>query len=233
MNIVDVIIVLMLLFGLAVGFQKGFTSQLVDTIGSLAVIVLSFLLKGIVSNFFYQYLPFFQFSGKLEGLTSLNLILYEVIAFFILFVFFVSILRIIKATTNVFERLLKMTIVLGIPSKILGALVGLVENFIFLFVTLYFLSLPVFRIDQIKTSKLTTKILNSTPVLSQICSDSVEMFQDFDSLLEEYKDIDDREKLNQETLQLLVDKNIVSRETVNDLIDKEKLTGVSKIKEEA
>ena len=117
MNIVDVVIILVLVLGLVVGAKKGFTRQLVDTVGTIAVIVLSFLLKGYVSSILYKFCPFFHFSGNLEGITSLNLLLYEVVAFFILFIILSSILKVLKLTTNIFEKFLKMTIVLGIPSK--------------------------------------------------------------------------------------------------------------------
>ncbi len=229
MNIVDIVIILFLVLGAIVGAKKGFTSQLVDTVGTIAIIVLSFLLKGMVSNIFYEYLPFFEFSGKLEGITSLNLLLYEVIAFVLLIAIFSSILKVIKLTTSAFEQLLKMTIVLGIPSQILGAIVGLIQNFILTFVTLYFLSLPVFHMDIIKESSLSSKILNSTPGLTQICSDSLEVFEDFDQLLEEYKEEPNRDIVNQETLQLLIERHIVDEKTANGLIARGKLKGLQAI----
>lgn len=223
MNIVDVIIILVLLLGIVVGAKKGFTRQLVDTVGTIAVIILSFLLKGSVSSILYKVCPFFHFSGKLTGITALNLLLYEVAAFFILFVIFSSILSVLKLTTNIFEKALKMTIVLGIPSKILGAIVGFIQNFIFLFVALYFLSLPVFGLDLVKESNLNDKILNSTPLLSSICGDTVTVFKDFDNLIEKYKNEEDHALVNQKTLELFVEKKIVDIETVNKLIAEGKL----------
>lgn len=229
MNIVDGVIILFLLFGALVGAKKGLTRQLVDTVGTLAVIVLSFLLKGTVSAVLYKTFPFFNFSGSIEGITSLNLLLYEVVAFFFLFLVFSSILSILKLTTSLFEKLLKMTIVLGIPSKILGAIVGVIQNFVFLFVALYFLRLPVFKLDVVKESRLADKMLNSTPILSSVCGDTLTVFKDFDHLLEEYKQEEDRAVLNQKTLELLVDKKIVDISTANKLIAEGKLKNVSTI----
>ncbi len=223
MNIVDVVIILVLVLGLVVGAKKGFTRQLVDTVGTIAVIVLSFLLKGYVSSILYKFCPFFHFSVNLEGITSLNLLLYEVVAFFILFIILSSILKILKLTTNIFEKFLKMTIVLGIPSKILGAIVGMIQNFIFLFVALYFLRLPVLGLELIKESKLSDKILNSTPLLSSVCKNTLSVFEDFDKLIEEYKNEKDHALVNQKTLELLVEKKIVNIEVANKLIAEGKL----------
>ncbi len=226
MNIVDVIIILILVFGAVVGAKKGLTRQLVDTVGTMAIIILAFLLKGYISAILYKIFPFFHFSGRLEGLTSLNLLLYEVVAFLFLFVVFSSILKILKLTTSIFEKLLTMTIILGIPSKILGAIVGVIQNFIFLFVALYFLRLPVLKLDIIKESTLADKMLNSTPILSTICGDTLSVFKDFDNLLEEYKNEEDNSILNQKTLELLVDKKIVDLSTANKLIAEGKLKNV-------
>lgn len=230
MNIIDVAIVLVLVLGAVVGFKKGFTAQLVDTVGTILVIVISFLFKDYVSAFLYKVCPFFNFSGRIAGITALNLLLYEVLAFLILFMILSGVLRILKLTTSLFEKILTMTIVLGIPSKILGAIVGVIQNFIFLFVVLYVLNLPVFRIDIITESKLSSKLLNSTPFLSSICKDSIDVFDDFEELLVMYESEESsKEDLNQATLQLLIEKKIVSVETVNHLIVNGKLKNIKEI----
>lgn len=223
MNIVDVVIILILLFGAVIGAKRGLTRQLVDTVGTIVIILLAFLLKGSVSAIFYKIFPFFEFSGKVAGVTALNLVLYEVISFFILIVILYSILSVLRLTTSIFEKLLNMTIILGIPSKILGAIVGVIQNFIFLFIILYVLRLPVFKLDIIKESSIADKLLNSTPVLSNICGGMITTFEDFDQLLEEYKNETDKSILNQKTLELLVDKKIVDVDTVNKLIAEGKL----------
>ena len=82
MNFIDVIILIILAFGALLGWKHGFFSQLVSFAGVLLIFILAFFLKGYVSQFFYQYLPFFEFGGVLKGITVLNIALYEMIAFF-------------------------------------------------------------------------------------------------------------------------------------------------------
>ena len=199
MNIIDIIIILLILFGGVIGFKKGFTRQLVDTVGTIAVIILSFLLKGYVSVILYKFLPFFNFTNKFAGITSMNILLYEVIAFVLVFVVLHSVLTILKKTTTVFEKLLNATIILGIPSKILGFFVGLVNNFIFVFIGLYLLNLPVFGLTAIQSSSVSNKILNSTPLLSNICNDTLEVFNEMEVLMEQYQINPNRAELNQKT----------------------------------
>lgn len=230
MNVVDILIILFILFGAAVGFSKGFTRQLVDTVGTIAVIVLSFMFKGVVSSTLYKFMPFFNFSNKFAGITSMNILLYEVIAFILVFIILHAVLTILKKTTKWFEKLLNATIILGIPSKILGALVGLVNNFIFAFIILYFLSLPVFGFSVINESKLANKLLNSTPILSNLCDSTVKAFNELDTLMDQYQTNPDRIGLNQQTIELLIESNVVDKDTVNKLIESGKLTNAEIIK---
>lgn len=227
MNIIDFAIIVLLILGGFVGMKKGFTSQLVDTVGTITIIIIAFLFKGYLSNILYKIMPFFEFyGGDFQYITSFNIILYEVLAFIILFSLLTIILSILKHTTKIFESILNFTIILGIPSKILGAIVGLINNFIFAFVILYLLSLPMFEFSPIADSKVSNKILSSTPFLSNICKKSLDVFNDFDILLEGYKDkntYDEKAELNQETLQLLVDKKVITASKVNELISTGKL----------
>ena len=224
MNIVDVIIILLILFGGVIGFKKGLTRQLVDTVGTIAVIILSFLLKGYVSELLYKFLPFFNFTNKFAGITAMNILLYEVIAFVLVFVVLYAILSVLKATSTIFEKILKATIILGIPSKILGFFVGLVNNFIFVFIGLYLLNLPVFGLSEVQNSNVSNKILNSTPILSSVCNDTLKVLNEMDKLMQQYQTNPNRMELNQQTLLLLIDSNIIDKETVNDLIERGKLT---------
>ena len=79
MNIVDVIIILFLGLGAVTGFVRGFFKQTVMFVGTILVVVLAFLLKNPLSMILYENLPFFQ----MGGLTALNILLYEALAFII------------------------------------------------------------------------------------------------------------------------------------------------------
>ena len=84
MNIVDAVIILFLLLGTVIGFKQGVLKKTVSYIGLIVIIILSFSLKNYVSVFMYENLPFFNFWGLLTGLEILNVILYELIAFFLI-----------------------------------------------------------------------------------------------------------------------------------------------------
>ena len=223
MNIIDIIIIVFILLGALVGFKRGVTKQLVSCLGLIAVVILSFLLKNPVSIFLYEHLPFFKFGGLLKGVTVLNILLYEVIAFLVVFAILMVALKLLLLATTLFEAILKATIVLSIPSKIMGAIVGILENFIITFIILYVLMLPIINIDITKDSNLGNKILKSTPILSGMVDKSFVVIEEFTDLKEKYESATNANEFNLETLDLFLKYDIITINSVDRLVEKNKL----------
>lgn len=223
MSIVDWIIFAFILFGALLGFKRGFTRAVVSCVGFVGVVVLAFLLKNPLSVIFYENLPFFKFGGVLKGVTSLNILLYEILAFLVVFAVLMILLRVLMMVTSIFERILNATIVLGIPSKILGAIVGIFENYVLAFIILFVLTLPVFRLDAVQQSKWSNQILHNTPILSGMVEKTMHVVDDFVSLKEKYENATDSNQFNLETLDLFLNYRVVDIESVEKLIEKDKL----------
>lgn len=223
LNWVDIIIILFILSGVVLGWKRGATRQLVSCVGLILVVILSFLLKNPVSVFFYEHLPFFKFGGVLKGVTVLNILLYEVIAFLIVFAILMIALKLIMLATTLFEAILKATIVLGIPSKILGAIIGVLEYFVITFIVLYVLMLPIFHVPFIKDSKYANQILTSTPILSNMVDRSLKVIDEFTSLKEKYEVSENATEFNLETLDLFLKYDIITINSVDKLVEKNKL----------
>lgn len=223
LNIVDIIIILFILSGVVIGFKRGATKQLVSCLGLIVVAILAFFLKNPVSVFLYEHLPFFKFGGILKGVTVLNILLYEVIAFLIVFTLLMIVLKLVMLATTFFEAILKATIVLGIPSKILGAIIGGIEYFVITFIVLYILMLPMFKVPFVNESKGAKRILTSTPILSKMVDKSRTVIDEFASLKEKYKTATNASQFNLETLDLFLKYDIVTVESVDKLVEREKL----------
>ena len=221
MSIVDVIIILAILMGAVVGFKRGLTTQLVSTIGIILVMVLAFILKNPISKFMYENLPFLDFGGLLKGLPVLNIIVYEIIAFILVLSVLAIILKLLLKFTKIFEFLLRVTVILSIPSKIGGAIVGMIENFIFVFIVIYILSLPI--LDFSINSKYKDKILNNTPILSQMVDKSIKVINEFSELKEKYEKEENSNEFNRETLDLFLKYDVINVNSVETLVKKDKL----------
>ena len=187
--------------------------------------ILSFVLKNPISIFLYKNLPFFKFGGIFKDITVLNILVYEIIAFFIVFFVLTIIFRILLKVTKIFERILTATIILGIPSKILGSILGVVESIIYVFIVLYIVSLPTFNIDLSK-SKLSNIILSKTPILHNVCDKTLSVFDDIIELKDEYKQTNDLNSFNQKALNTMIDKGIITKNNAEELINSGKITNV-------
>lgn len=224
MNIVDLIIIIFILFGAILGFKRGFTKSLVSALGFIATIILAFLLKNPVSVMLYENLPFFKFGGVFKGVTVLNIALYEILAFIIVLAILGIVLKVLTLATSIFEKVLNATIILGIPSKILGAAVGLIEFFVIAFAALYIISLPVFNMNVLNESKLKDKILNNTPILSSFVDNSMVVVSEFASIKVKYNDNNSNaEEFNKEVLDLFLKYDVVKVESIDKLVEKDKL----------
>jgi membrane protein required for colicin V production len=227
MNVVDIVILIFLAFGALIGFKKGFTNQLVSLLGIFVIIILSYFLKNPVSVFFYNNLPFLNFGGIFKDISVINILVYEIIAFFVIFVLLTLVFKILLKVTKVFEKILKWTIILGIPSKILGAALGVVQNLIYVFVVLYILNLPTVNVNIIENSKVAKKILNETPILTSICDKTLIVFNEVSALSKEYENSDNVTEFNQKALNIMIDNGVITKENAQNLIDKGKLKNLT------
>ena len=192
----DIIIIMILLFGALIGFKRGVIKQGVITIGMILILVLSFILKNPVSSLMYKNLPFFSFGGLFENLAVLNIIVYEGFAFLIVFSVLSTIFIILIKVSSILEKILRATIVLALPSKILGMILGIFEYYLIIFVVLFILSSPIFGLNDNKLfteSKIRNIILENTPFVSDQISGSLSALDDISDLINNKDEISDSE----------------------------------------
>ena len=218
MNIIDIIIILFLILGAYIGFKQGFTKSLVSFLGILFVTIIAYFLKNPVSEFLMSFCPFFNFAGIIKGVTVLNIAIYEIIAFILVFSILMFVLRLLFLATGILETILKFTIVLGIPSKILGSIIGIIKHYVIIFFVLYFLSMPNFvDVGFIKNSNYRDPILRNTPLLSNIAESTLKVLDEFKGLSDKYTDTENSNDFNLETLDLFLKYKVVTVDTVKKL----------------
>lgn len=222
MNVVDVIIIALLIVGGVAGFKAGVIKKLTDFIGMFVVIILAFYLKNYISVIMYENLPFFNFFGLINGIDALNILLYEVMAFLVIFIALLFVLKVVLTLTGLVEKILKATVILSIPSKLLGIVVGIIEMYVYLFLILVIVSLPIFNSSFLKDSKMNNFILNNTPVLSGVSEEIIDIYGDVYNIIDNRKG-KTNEQLNEEILNVLIDKKVVTKESAKKLVDRNKV----------
>ena len=177
-TIVDAFIIIFIILGGIVGFKQGAIKTGTRFIGLFVVIIISFILKDKLMILMYENLPFFNFFGVLKGIEAINILFYQLVSFLIIFAALMFLLKVLLVVTGLVEHLLKMTIFLSIPSKILGLFVGALEYYVYVFIVLFILSMPIFNLNIVKDSNLTNNMLENTPILSNIVNDTVNVYSD-------------------------------------------------------
>ena len=219
MNIMDAVIILVLLAGAVIGFKRGIIRSVVTFAGTILVIILAYIFKSPLAGFLHTHLPFFNF----QGITVINILLFEALAFLIIFVVLYTVLRGIIMFTRVIETILKYTVVLGIPSKILGALFGMLEKYIILFVLLFVFSQIPAMATVTDNSKLMPIIIERTPFLSKPVNRAFNSIKEIFSLTGNFTDVTNGSSQNLEALDILLRNNVIDPDTARKLIESDKL----------
>lgn len=231
-SILDIALILILFMFAVGGFRKGAIKEAVSLVGIVAVFVIAFLLKGVLGNLLCKFLPFFDFAGNLEGVTVLNILLYQLVAFIIIYSLLFSVYVIVVKISSGIQKLVNMTIVLWIPSKIIGALIAFVTGYIVIFAVLLVLLIPLKDSNLFKDSKVANYIVYDSPILSsssESISNSINEIYDLSEELSRGKI--DKNEANLQTMDILLKYKIVNPKTAKQLVALDKLDGISGLEE--
>ncbi len=232
MNILDIAIILILVMSAIVGFKRGAIKEIVSLVGIIIVFVVAFSLKGVLGNVLCKWLPFFNFAGSLEGVRVLNILLYQLIAFLIIYSLLFSIYMIVVKISGIVQKLVHMTIILLLPSKIIGGIVALITGYVMVFVVLLALLIPLRNTDVFRESGIANYMVYETPILASSSENISTSINEIYELGEDLSkgDISTNEA-NVETLDILLKYKIVSPKTARQLVVLDKLDGISGLDE--
>ena len=232
MTAIDIVIILLLVMFGVVGWKQGIIKEAVQLIGMIVILVIAFMFKGELGNIFCKWLPFFNFNvSPVEGMTTLNILLYQVLGFVIIFTVLYAIYTIILKLSGVFQKILDWTLILLIPSKIGGLIIGLLEGYILLFVLLLIITgLPASYTSNFTNSNLVQTIVYNTPILSSASKDVTNSMKDIYVLVDEVaqKKITTNDA-NLKTVDIMLKYDLVTPKTVEQLVILDKLKGVKGI----
>ena len=222
-NIFSVIIILLILSCGLLGSKRGILKELVIIVGTIVIFVIAFFLKDVLAGFFCENLPFFNLRIPLGNLVSLNVIFYQLIAFLLIVIVLRLILQILIDVTGIFSRIINATIILALPNKLLGFVVGLIEGYILMFIFLTVLSIPLSGSKLFMDSSVRKFIVNDTPVLKDTLGGLNYAIEDVLSLSSE----DDRNANDLKVIDIMLKYDIVSTEFMDNLRETGKLDEIS------
>lgn len=167
---VDIIIALLLFAGMYLGYKRGLIMQ-IFYLGTIIIgYIVSMLFSSRLAYLFTSLIPIPKdVTQGLEGIyQGLNIpsAYYKIISFVVLFIVIRLVIQILASALGVIRKLplIKTT------DRILGAVLGLVEIYLIIFVVLYFVTVlptPEWKTEIFTNSTLPDYILQNTPILSE------------------------------------------------------------------
>ena len=223
MNIVDIISIIIIILGGLIGFKKGAIKSLVQLVGLVAITIVSYQFKGMLASVFISKLPFLNYGGGLEGLYAINFLIFEGAAFFIIFILLYCVLNILINISGIIELFLKATIILEIPSKIIGAILGMIESIVFIFVAA-FIMLQFGQTQKfIVESKVAYKIVNRTPIVTDVFAKTIAASEEIYKTVSINSTIEDKTGANLNIVRALIKYGIIDSKDAQEAVDNGKL----------
>ena len=98
----------------------------------------------------------------------------------------------------------------------------MLENYIWVYIILFVLTLPVFNIKEIYESKVATTIITKTPILSKYTDKTLDIYKDLYAIIDN-RENKSNEQVNEEAMKLMLDYEIITPESAKKLIDRNKV----------
>lgn len=165
MSIVDIVAIIVILLGGLFGFKKGTMKGFINLVAIVAIAIVAYVVKVPFENFVISKMPFFEFAG-FKGLFTLNIMFYQDVAFVLSFVILYCILNILLDVSGLVDMLTEFTIIMKVPDKIIGVILGAVESLVFVFILGYAMLNNPFTQKFIMQSNFTKMVVERTPVVS-------------------------------------------------------------------
>ena len=228
MNLVDIGIIILILLSILVGIKRGVIKGLVKLGGLLIISILAYTFKDTLASWLMSFMPFFDFSGIFHGVKAVNILFYQAVSFLVIFIVLYCILNILVVIAGIFDKILQKTIILAIPDRLLGGLVGFIEGVMLSFIALFIMSLLPNTQELVFSSRFGTPVLERTPIIRKVLTRTTQASREIYQLSEKYKDNENKEEFTRAALQVLIKKQIISASEV-EKIEKTGKLGIENI----
>ena len=203
--------------------KRGFVKTVVTLVGLVLVFVLAYFLKNPIADWLCLNLPFFNFTGSFKGATILNVIFYQIVAFMIMFSILMIAYHVTVRLSGIVERLLKMSFILAIPTKIGGLIVGILEGVFVSLIAIVVLSLPVLKFDLIENSAIRNYLYNVSPIVGNITGSMNESVDEILELKEKFYNEENKEDFNLGSLDVMLKHSAMKVSLAEKLVNSGKL----------
>ena len=222
---IDGIVLILIAIGALKGWKYGGITSALSLIATIFIFVAAFYIKDYLAPLMYMNLPFVKFAGIFEGISSLNIMLYQVLAYIIAIIGLLIILAILVKITKFLDKLVNWTLILALPNKILGLVFGAIQYYIIVYFILFiFLQIP-YTSYEVQQSQIGQGMINNTPVLSDVTQELYSTYKEVYDICVQGANAEDRDGFNRLAVESMMKHNVVTFEEVKELRNQRKIEG--------
>lgn len=221
-TIVNTVIIFFILVGIYTGYKRGFLETAVRFAGLVFALLVSFLFKNPISVVLYTYLPFFRLGGIFKGISVVNILIYELIAFILVFSVLMILIKLICKITGLVDRILSFLFLLELPNRILGAILGFFESIIILFFVCFGFKFGC-RLFNYEVKESLVDYVIKIPVLNDVFGDTLDALGEISSIVKEYDNVSDKNEYNYMAMDILLKYDIVTIDNMKTLVNSNKI----------
>ena len=142
----------------------------------------------------------------------------------IVFVILLSLYSISLKISRVIQKIVNMTIILWLPSKILGGIVSLIKGYLIIMIISILLIIPFRNLSIFRESKIMNYMLYETPIISNYTDNFIEpVKQIYDLSNDISNETITAQEANKRSINIMIKYKITNQSTVNNLIKLKKL----------
>ena len=212
MTFIDVIIILIMIIGLIIGWNGGFFKTAIDIFSLFVSMVIAGLLKGPLGNLLASFIPFMN----MKGLYSLNIIMYQLIAYFLILLLVLGIYQGIMKRSKLDDKISDKSLTAQLPSKLIGAVLGIALSIIFTYNILLVVKFPSFDGSWIRDSYFTSRVLENSFMLSDINKKLYDASDEAAIIISENKN-EYKKYIDTKIVEYFIDIDLISYEKVDEL----------------
>lgn len=223
--LVDIGLLVIVIFSVIGGYKSGVIKSTVSLVVLLMSAIIAYQLKDYVASFLIDLMPFVNFGGIFDNITTINILFYHGAAFLVIFIIIYSIFSIVVTLAGFLDKLLKMTIILALPDKLLGAVVGFIKGTIFAFVIIFVLAQLPYTQEYVIESTYGYQVLNRTPVIRIVLADCTVISSDIADIIMNVDTEDENyvTETQMEIMSVFIRYGLITAEKAQELVDDEKV----------
>lgn len=220
--IVNAVIILFLIMGVYDGYKKGFIEGFFKLFGFVIALYVAYLYKNKLSVIMYTHLPFIKLGGLFRGVSAINILIYELIAFVLIFILVVLVIDLIIKTLGIAEKILNAIPFFEAINGILGAAVGFVETIIILYFVIFVFKFGCNLFGFQMQPSLADNVLE-IKILDDKFGTTISSFNEIAELSRTYENDKDKTELNSKSIDILLKYGIITKENLDILIKSGKI----------